>query len=72
MIISITDPSRAPTPQRGPSTTPLPTFPRRLKKPTATKIEAGLDATAGAAFKAAFVIIVFGVLLIGCIAVIAG
>ena len=42
------------------------------KKPTATKIEAGLDATAGAAFKAAFVIIVFGVLLIGCIAVIAG
>ena len=29
--MSITDPSRAPTPQRGPSTTPLPTFTRRLE-----------------------------------------
>ena len=31
-MMSITDSSRAPTPQRGPSTTPLPTFTRRLKK----------------------------------------
>ena len=30
LIISITDSSRASTPQRGPSTTPLPTFTRRL------------------------------------------
>ena len=30
-MMSITDSSRAPTPQRGPSTTPLPTFTRRLK-----------------------------------------
>ena len=29
-MMSITDSSRAPTPQRGPSTTPLPTFTRRL------------------------------------------
>ena len=28
--MSITDSSRAPTPAQGPSTTPLPTFPRRL------------------------------------------
>ena len=31
LMMSITDSSRAPTPQRGPSTTPLPTFTRRLK-----------------------------------------
>ena len=31
-MMSITDSSRAPTPQRGPSTTPLPTFTRRLTK----------------------------------------
>ena len=31
-MMSITDSSRAPTPQRGPSTTPLPTFTRRLDK----------------------------------------
>ena len=30
-MMSITDSSRAPTPQRGPSTTPLPTFTRRLE-----------------------------------------
>ena len=30
LMMSITDSSRAPTPQRGPSTTPLPTFTRRL------------------------------------------
>ena len=32
VIMSITDPSRASTPTQGPSTTPLPTFPRRLRK----------------------------------------
>ena len=31
-MMSITDSSRAPTPQRGPSTTPLPTFTRRLEQ----------------------------------------
>ena len=31
-MMSITDSSRAPTPQRGPSTTPLPTFTRRLEE----------------------------------------
>ena len=30
--MTITDPSRASTPTQGPSTTPLPTFPRRLRK----------------------------------------
>ena len=30
--LSITDPSRTPTPTQGPATTPLPTFPRRLHR----------------------------------------
>ena len=36
-MMSITDSSRAPTPQRGPSTTPLPTFTRRLDNLSAHK-----------------------------------
>ena len=42
-----------------------------VKKPTATKIEAGLDATASAAFKLGMLICLLAVLVVACIAVVA-
>ena len=47
MIISITDPSRAPIPQRGPSTTPPPPPPRSRAGSTSdrmTRLEENIDA----------------------------
>ena len=48
-MMSITDSSRAPTPQRGPSTTPLPTFTRRLGISACTATPAGPTSITGTA-----------------------